>query len=1242
MKPQPVAIPRAPRPFGAFTSTVLGALLGLNAVCLNANCLPPAAGLMGWWKGESDASDSLVANPGTMGVGVEITTGHVGNGFWHAPNSAGIRIPASPALNVGTGSGLTIEGWIKPLNLMASPLVEWKNAGTNSLGAHFWVGGFSGPGTLYANLVDSSGVFHYLQSPGGIVQSNVWQHVAVTYDRSNGVARLYHNGTMVRQQTLGSFTPRTTYDLYLGRRPEPGTDVNSYHGGLDEISLYSRPLTSNELAAIYAAGSAGKCSPTNPPPPVGPAILAGPVTNAANGSVYFLLANSTWTEAQAKAVQLGGHLVTVNDAGENAWLVDTFCNFGGQPRSLWIGFNDAAQEGTWVWVSGQPVGFTNWRPGEPNDGNGSGENYAYIYGPIAGQPGLLGRWNDGPNTAFLLDEPPLHGVVEIASTNPPPPPPPPPASGAPVIADFQPRVGKTGDLVEIHGANFSPTLENNIVWFGAVRATVMAASVSNLIVQVPPGATYAAPSVTVGGLTGEAALPFLPTFAGNQLLETNSFAPRQERPTIFPGSPAPTFVAGDLNGDQRADLVLGQSFYLRFQGNTTAPSSSGDFVFDDIMQVDVPGVQRSPILADLDGDRAKDYVGLRTAPGRFEVVLARNGTLPGSAPGLAFGPREYLPVGVTPHKLVAADFDGDGRMDLAVLASGGQVVFFRNVGGPGNSLTNLFAPRAVLTLPVSIEHSLSPLSDMAAADLDRDGKPDLVLVPRPENKLVFLRNQNTAGALLPELFTLSIGGDADSDQVTVGDLDGDGWVDLVLDTPGTNILVLPNLGTGAPLTAASFGTPVEVPSGPDTSLASLADFNGDGRPDLVVANRGNFTISLLRNLSVPGGLATGSFAAPVVLPPLPNLPEAIAVADFNVDGRPDIAIGGRFGFVAFHRNQVPPPEPPTITGIEPVVANVNEGSTVIFAATAVGTPTLAFQWSFAGTDLPGATNATLVLSNVTYAQAGSYTLTVSNLVGVAATNAVLRVNRAPVADTGVTGRLLISPNGVSAVAVLDGSTSRDPDGDRLTFAWLRAGDTNPLATTVVATTTLPVGTNALTLRVSDGMALGQLDFIIEVITTAQAVDRLAAAVAGGAERPQPLLASLRAALAAIDRSQPSVAINQLEAFQNKVRAQVAPHDPELAAQLIAEAQAIIDALRGAATAQPVAIEITRIVPGANGKPSLQIRGQAGRIHVVEASTNGILWEPVGVATSKGGDEFEFTDAAASGTGARFYRVFSPR
>ena len=58
------------------------------------------------------------------------------------------------------------------------------------------------------------------------------------------------------------------------------------------------------------------------------AVLAGPITNAANGHAYYLLSTNTWTQSENEAIALGGHLVTINDDAENNWVYDTFGQFG--------------------------------------------------------------------------------------------------------------------------------------------------------------------------------------------------------------------------------------------------------------------------------------------------------------------------------------------------------------------------------------------------------------------------------------------------------------------------------------------------------------------------------------------------------------------------------------------------------------------------------------------------------------------------------------------------------------------------------------------------------------------------------------------------------------------------------------------------------------------------------------------------------------------------------------------------
>src|SRR5205823_5969810 len=156
---------------------------------------------------------------------------------------------------VGAGSGFSIEGWINPGGTMsgqAYPIAEWNNTNTSTLGTHFYAN-VTHPGNLYANIIEAGGAFgHVIETGSGVVTANTFQHVALTYDKVSGIARLYCNGAMALEQNIGSFTPETSYDLWLGARPTIGTATSlEFPGLIDELAIYNRALSSNEVATIY-------------------------------------------------------------------------------------------------------------------------------------------------------------------------------------------------------------------------------------------------------------------------------------------------------------------------------------------------------------------------------------------------------------------------------------------------------------------------------------------------------------------------------------------------------------------------------------------------------------------------------------------------------------------------------------------------------------------------------------------------------------------------------------------------------------------------------------------------------------------------------------------------------------------------------------------------------------------------------------------------------------------------------
>lgn len=155
-----------------------------------------------------------------------------------------------------------------------------------------------------------------------------------------------------------------------------------------------------------------------------PDARAGIITSDVyNGHTYYLLDAATWNDSEAAAVALGGHLVRIDDQNENAFVAQRFgpgildfTNRGG----LWIGLTDQAQEGTFVWADGTPLGagYTNWYANEPSDcfpvpgGGCLSEDFVHLgwWSPT--------MWNDvsvvNPNGNALL----MNGVVEVSADVP--------------------------------------------------------------------------------------------------------------------------------------------------------------------------------------------------------------------------------------------------------------------------------------------------------------------------------------------------------------------------------------------------------------------------------------------------------------------------------------------------------------------------------------------------------------------------------------------------------------------------------------------------------------------------------------------------------------------------------------------------------------------------------------------------------------------------------------------------------
>ena len=205
----------------------------------------------------------------------------------------------------------------------------------------------------------------------------------------------------------------------------------------------------------------------------------------------------------------------------------------------------------------------------------------------------------------------------------------------PCLAGFlslSPLSGTVGSVVNVTGFNFDPTPSNNIVFFGATRATVTAASPTNLAVLVPAGATYAPVTVTVAGLTAQSNQRFLPTFAGRGGgISSSKFAGRT---LSTENGPFQTLIA-DLDGDGKPDLVVANAYAHTvsvYRNVSTSSSPNSGWLAPPIHLPLVFGATSDNPLAieaaDVDGDGKPDI--LVCDRGSNQLLVCRNLAVPGT------------------------------------------------------------------------------------------------------------------------------------------------------------------------------------------------------------------------------------------------------------------------------------------------------------------------------------------------------------------------------------------------------------------------------------------------------------------------------------------------------------------------------------------------------------------------------------------------------------------------------------
>jgi gliding motility-associated-like protein len=444
-------------------------------------------------------------------------------------------------------------------------------------------------------------------------------------------------------------------------------------------------------------------------------------------------------------------------------------------------------------------------------------------------------------------------------------------SQIPQIQKVEPLSTYPNKRILISGSGFSNTSSQLQVWFDQVKGNIITSSIYNIEVDVPPNARLSNIEVInlASGLAAKSNLKFMPSFSGELFNATKFAAPL----SIASTTEVWDLCSCDFNDDSKPDMVSTKFFSpsnsLMVLQNQSVP---GTMLFSKT-DLGLSFPSDNAVCGDLNGDGKPDLVVSRSGSPRNSIHVLRNT----SAASVSFvlGVNLFLDVGHFATRIIIRDLNLDGKAELIVTNSFNNVLYiFQNTSSGG---TISFNPTPI---KISVNGAATTYG-IEVQNFDNDNLPDIALTPFQTSDIFLLRNQSgttiSFGSAQKVTLISSLNG------ILSADFNQDNKLDLVLtSTLNNQAHILLNQSTGSTFL---FAAPLNLTTSNGPWGIDVSDIDGDGDPDVVVANRNEAVMNVFLH---SGNFTAPSFSKADIATSKPS--RNVKAGDLDGDSKPDLAV----------------------------------------------------------------------------------------------------------------------------------------------------------------------------------------------------------------------------------------------------------------------------------------------------------------------------------------------------------------